>query len=111
MEKRDFTAEYKTKIVLEVLGEDIMANEIAARESLNPKMLSNWKQEFLKNAHRAFTTSKEERQAAKELKMAHGRELELVAKVGVLTMENDWLKKKSREVLGYEPTSRNGFKG
>jgi transposase-like protein len=110
MEKREFTAEYKTKIVLEVLEGDKMANEIAAREKLNPKVLSNWKQEFLKNAHRAFTTSKEERESTKELKMAQEREQELMAKVGVLTMENDWLKKKSREVLGYEPTGRPGFK-
>ena len=110
MEKREFTAEYKTKIVVEVLEGEKMANEIAVREQLNPKVLSNWKQEFLKNAHRAFTMSKEEKQAAKELKMAWEREQELMAKVGVLTMENDWLKKKSKEVLGYEPAGRAGFK-
>ena len=110
MEKRDFSAEYKTKIVLEVLAGEMLANEIAAREKLNPKVLSNWKQEFLKNAHRAFTTSKEERQSAKELKMVQDREQDLMVKVGVLTMENDWLKKKSKEVLGYEPTGRTGFK-
>lgn len=81
MEKRDFSAEYKTKVVLEVLEGEMLANEIAAREKLNPKVLSNWKQEFLKNAHRAFTTSKEERHSSKELKMAQDREQELMAKV------------------------------
>lgn len=110
MEKREFTAEYKTKIVIEVLEGGSMASEIAIREKLNPKVLSNWKQEFLKNAHRAFTTTKEERQAAKEIKLAQEREQELMAKVGVLTMENDWLKKKSKELLGYEPASKANFK-
>ena len=110
MEKREFTVEYKTRIVLKVLEGEKMASEIAAQEQLNPKVLSNWKQEFMKNAHRAFTSSKEERQAAKGLRMAGEREQELMAKVGVLTMENDWLKKKSKEVLGYEPTGRVGFK-
>ena len=46
MEKRDFTAEYKTRVVLEVLEGEKMANEIALREKLNPKVVSNWKQEF-----------------------------------------------------------------
>jgi transposase-like protein len=110
MERREYTPEYKTKIVLEVLEGLKMANEIAAREGINPKLLSNWKSEFLQNAHRAFTTSKEERHCAKELKAAAEREQELMAKVGVLTMENDWLKKKSKEALGYEPTGRNGYK-
>ena len=109
MVKREFTAEYKTKMVLEVLEGERMASEIALREKLNPKVLSSWKQEFLKNAHRAFTTTKEERQAAKELRMAQEREQELMAKVGILTMENDWLKKKSKALLGYEPTGRTSF--
>ena len=110
MEKRNFSPEYKAKIVIEVLEGGMMANEIASREGISPKQLSNWKQEFLQNAHRAYTTSKDERAAKKELKAADEREKELMAKVGVLTMENDWLKKKSKEVLGYEPTPKNGFK-
>ena len=55
MEKRIYTPEHKTKIVLEVLEGDTMASEIAAREGINPKVISGWKQEFLKNTHRAFT--------------------------------------------------------
>ena len=110
MEKRVFNPEYKTKIVIEVLEGNQLANEIAAREGISPKQLSNWKHEFLLNAHRAFTTSKDEQAAKKELKAADEREKELMAKVGVLTMENDWLKKKSKEVLGYEPSPKNGFK-
>lgn len=110
MEKRNFSPEYKTKIVLEVLEGNLLANEIAAREGISPKQLSNWKAEFAQNAYRAFATSKEEQSAKRELKASSEREQELMAKVGVLTMENDWLKKKSKEVLGYEPTPKNGFR-
>jgi len=110
MEKREFSAEYKTKLVLEVLEGNRLSNEIASREGINPKVLSLWKQEFLRNAHRAFTSSKDEKKAAKALREAEDAEKELMAKVGVLTMENDWLKKKSKEVFGYEPQIKHGFK-
>ena len=88
MEKRTFTLEYKTKIMLEVLEGDMLANEIAAREGVSPKQLSAWKQEFLKNAHRAFTISSDEKHLKQELKASDEREQELLAKVGVLAVEN-----------------------
>ena len=110
MTKREFTPEYKVKIVLEVLEGNQMAHEIASREGINPRLLSLWKQEFLKNAHKAFSSNKEERKAQKALREQAYIEQELMAKVGVLTMENDWLKKKSKEILGYEPVIRHGFK-
>jgi len=111
MQRKNYSPEYKTKIVIEVLEGDKMASEIAAREGLNPKILSMWKTEFLKNAHRAFGETSEEKQLKQEIKVGSERENELVTKVGVLTMENDWLKKKSKEVLGYEPTPKTYRQG
>ena len=46
MTRKTYTAEYKTKLVLE---------EIAAANEINPNMLRNWKQEFLKNASSVFS--------------------------------------------------------
>lgn len=109
MNKRDFSPEYKAKIVVEVLEGGLTQNEIAARESINPRQLSNWKNEFLKNAHRAFSLTKDERHAKNELNAMQEREQDLMAKVGRLSIENDWLKKKSRQVLGYEPKTGAGF--
>jgi len=102
MKKREYSAEYKTKIVLQVLEGELLASEIAAGEGLNPNMVSMWKAEFLRNACKAFTSSHEEKQAAKERKITEEREAELIKKVGVLTMENDFLKKKSQEIRGYK---------
>jgi transposase-like protein len=106
MQKRTYAPEFKTKIVLEVLEGNMLAGEIAAREGINPKVISSWKQEFLKNANRAFTVGNEDRQLKYELKASKERENELAAKVGSLIMEVDWLKKKSKEVLGYEASQR-----
>ena len=108
MTKREFTPEYKTKIVLEVIEGNMLATEIAAREGINPKQVSMWKQEFLRNAHRAFTVSREENAVKKELQAVDEMNKELMAKVGVLTMENDWLKKKSTEYLAPRREVRTG---
>ena len=99
MEKRQFTPEYKAKIVLEILKEELSIGEIASRENVNRTQLQNWKKEFLENASRVFAQSKTERAAQQMIKETSEREQELMAKVGQLTIENDWLKKKSAQVL------------
>lgn len=56
-ERTTYTAEYKSKIVIEILQGEHTVSEIAARENLNVKQLSNWKREFLANAANAFNVS------------------------------------------------------
>ncbi len=52
MEKQNhhYTAEFKAKVVLELLGEESTLNQVAAKYQLNPQMLSKWKSDFVKNA-------------------------------------------------------------
>jgi putative transposase len=52
--RRNFTAEFKAKVVLELLEEDKTINEIASKYGLLPKSLQQWKKQFLKNAVLAF---------------------------------------------------------
>jgi len=53
-----YSAEFKTKIVLEVLKEDRTLNEIASENNINPKNLQNWKKIFLENAEVAMEPAK-----------------------------------------------------
>ena len=91
---RTFTPEYKAKIVIEILRENNTLSEIGARENITPKLLTTWRREFIENAYRAFSVSKDERAANQAVKTAADREQELLAKIGQLTYECDWLKKK-----------------
>lgn len=91
---RTFTPEYKAKIVIEMLRGVNTPSEIGARENVSPKQLSNWKREFSDNAYRAFSVTKDEKAAKKAAEIALEREQELMAKIGQLTYECDWLKKK-----------------
>lgn len=55
MNKRNqYSAEFKTKVVLEVLREEATVNEIAARHGIKPVMVSRWKQEFVSQAAEVF---------------------------------------------------------
>lgn len=107
--RNTYTAEYKSKIVLEVLGGEHTISEIASREELNVNMVKNWKKEFLENAANAFRNSKNEKAAKKEAEKAKAREEELLRKIGHLTIQVDWLKKKSDDVLGPGWEEKYGF--
>mgnify|MGYP001168877574 CR=1 FL=1 len=61
MEKRNrYTAEFKAKVVLELLSEEATLNQVATKYQLNPQMLSQWKSDFVKKAHTVFERSKDE---------------------------------------------------
>lgn len=99
MKKRTHhTPEFKAKIVLEILSEQSTMNEIAARYGLSPVLLSRWKKEFLERASEVFKKGPSE--AEKDLESSKEHVSELERKVGQLTYEVDWLKKKSEQLLG-----------
>ena len=53
--RRKFTAEFKTKVVLEALSERLTIIELAQKYEIHPNQLSLWKKEFLKNTPEVFT--------------------------------------------------------
>ena len=97
--RRTFTAEQKTKIVLEAIRGEKEINELASEHQLQPNLIRNWKREFLENASTVFDTKRDE----KALKVANDLQEEndeLAKKVGRLSVEVDWLKKKSEQSFG-----------
>jgi len=109
--RREFSPEYKAKLVIEVLREEATMSEIASRENINIKQLSNWKTEFVENAARAFSRSRDEKAAAREVDVMRERERAYQAKVGQLTLENDFLKEVYVKLHGREWETRTGNKG
>ena len=99
MNKRNhYSAEFKTKVVLEILSEESTVNQIAAQYGISPVVLSRWKKEFLERASEVFKKGPSE--AEKELAGSKEHIAELERKVGQLSYEVDWLKKKSEQILG-----------
>ncbi len=93
-----YTAEYKTRLVLEVLKEDKTLAEIASANKITPLNLQNWKKIFLANAELAMEPSKaikEYKEANTKLQVEVG---EYAKKVGQLTLEKDWLMGKLKDL-------------
>lgn len=99
MKKRNkYSAEFKSKVVLEVLQETSTINEIGSKYGISPVVISRWKSEFVERAAEIFKKGPSE--AEKELQEKDERVAQLERKVGQLTYEVDWLKKKSEEIVG-----------
>jgi len=95
--RKKYTPKEKAKIVLEVLREEDTLAAIANKYDVCQQLISRWKSEFLGNMSTVF--DKKNNETAK-LKQEHEAEKEaLVNKIGQLTMDIDWLKKKQLEVL------------
>jgi len=110
MERKQYTPEYKAKIVLEMLREETSVSEIASRENINKNQLQNWKKEFIENSSRVFAQNKLEKEAERKIRELEEKEREYQAKVGQLVIENDWLKKKHAQVYGSGWEVKFGYK-
>lgn len=97
--RRKFSPEFKSQLVLQLLsGEKSMA-ELCREHQLSSAMISNWKQQFLAAAPRAF--EKDSVSSAEQERIA-----DLERMVGRLTMELEIAKKASSLLSGMR--DRNG---
>jgi transposase len=91
MKRRHFSPEFKKKIAIEAIKEQRTINEIAHAYEVHPIQVRKWKKELLDRAALIF---EDPRKRNKDLQKQENQEAVLQQKVGQLTMENDWLKKK-----------------
>ena len=89
-QRRKHTAEFKAKVALEALKGMDTVNEIAAKHEVHPVQVANWKKELLDRVPELFERRNAAKDPAAELEIA-----QLQRKVGQLSMEVDFLEKKS----------------
>jgi putative transposase len=85
-----YSAEFKTRLVLEVLKEEKTLNEIASANNINPKNLKNWKKIFLENAEVAMEPAKAVKEYKEENAKLQAKLDEYAKTVGRLTVEKEW---------------------
>jgi transposase len=91
VQRRKFTAEFKARVVLDMLTHGKSAGEAGREYGIKDSVLSRWRQEFIERAPRLF-----ELDPAVSSDDKHVAELERL--VGRLTMELDLAKKVSRHL-------------
>lgn len=95
---KNYTAEYKAKVVLEVLREEKPLGEIASGYGLNPNMVRNWKSDFVDKASSIFENPEKEAKKAKRKEEAlEKKNAQMLKTIGQLTLERDFLQECFRQ--------------
>jgi transposase len=89
---KQYSAEEKTKIVLEVLKGELSMAQISSKYGIHTTQITSWKKQSLELLIQGFKNkvkTGDPNQQQKELIKS------LYEQIGQLTVERDWLKKKS----------------
>lgn len=96
--RRQFSAEFKAKVVLELLSQEQTLNQVASKYGVLPKSLQEWKKQFLENASLVFAPSKIVKEYKDEIKSKEAEIEELQKALGKTTIERDWAVKKLKSL-------------
>ncbi len=82
--RRNHSAAFKAKVALAAVKGEKTLTELAEQFDIHPNQITQWKTQLLDGATGVFGEAKTEPAAAVDLKALH-------AKIGELTLENDFL--------------------
>ncbi len=84
--RRRFTADFKARVALEALRGDRTVQEIAAKHRVHPNQVSTWKRQAVDGLGEVFSNGVDRARSDHEAEVK-----ELHAKIGELTVVNDFL--------------------
>jgi putative transposase len=97
--RKTYPADFKAKLVLQVLEGEKTLNEIASQYEILPKNLQNWKKQFLENMSLAFDKSTVVKEYKKEIEDLQ-KDKDLIAKkLGETIVEKEFLEGKLESLV------------
>lgn len=82
--RRNHSPAFKAKVALEALTEGRTIAEIAQKHDVHPNQVTEWRRQLIERAAGAFGAPSEPAEPSVDVKALH-------AKIGQLTLENDFL--------------------
>ncbi|GGF76581.1 transposase [Terasakiella brassicae] len=96
--RRNHSADFKAKVALEALREELTLPELAKKYDVHPNQISTWKKKALANMADIFSSKQEKQKDNHEAEVK-----ELHAKIGELTVEVDFLDRAFKRSLWTRP--------
>lgn len=97
--KKNYSPEFKAKIVRELVEGDDSVGVVAARHHLSANMISGWRKQLFDNASVIFSQDQQIRQAQAD-REEHRKEVDNLNRIiGQLTVERDYLQRSLGEKL------------
>ncbi len=90
-QRRNFSSEFKAKVVLELLREEETVSQIAAKHKIHHSILRQWKKSVTEGLPSLFADPR--KKSAEEIDRESTIN-DLYKQVGLLSMQLEWLKKK-----------------
>ena len=107
-QRRNFSAKFKSDLVMELLkGEKNLNTTLAVSENnIQPNLLRNWQKGDSSTSTYAVLDDKREDNLEEKIAEERKEKAEYAKKVGQLTMQVDWAPKKSEEICGPDYESK-----
>lgn len=87
---KQYSAEEKSKIAIEALKGEMTMSQISSKYGVHGTQIHRWKQEAIEGIIRGFKAKTKVKDSSQEELIKN-----LYEQIGQLTVERDWLKKKS----------------
>jgi transposase-like protein len=84
--RRNHSPAFQAKVALEAIRGERTVSELAKRHDIHPNLITQWKSQLLERATDVFSTPGERSEPPVDVKTLH-------AKIGELTLENDFLER------------------
>ena len=97
--RKTYSADFKAKLVLEVLDGTQTINEIASKYEILPKNLQNWKKQFMENMSLAFDKSAVVKEYKKEIETLQHEKDSIAKKLGETIVEKEFLEGKLESLV------------
>jgi transposase-like protein len=91
VQRKQYSAELKTRVALEAIKGYKTVNEIASEYGVHPTQIANWKKQALDGLPDVFSLTRTDQKKSEEDLIAS-----LYQEIGHLKMQVDWLEKKSK---------------
>ena len=96
--KTTYTAEFKSKVVLELLESGLTLSEVASKYKILPRNLQNWRKQFLKNMSLAFDKKQVTKSYEFKIEKLEKENDQLAKKLGKTVIERDWAVEKLKSL-------------